>query len=295
MFKVSSWLHLRIPFSFYLLPVFVFSLAFVQELELKKFILVFVALHFFLYPSSNGYNSYYDKDEESIGGLKHPPKVTKGLYYLSLVFLLVALVLGIWVSLAFGSMLLVYSLASMAYSYPGIRIKKYPYLSWLIAGFFQGFFTFVMAYAGLGGFGWESFLFLGTVIPAFLTTLLLWSAYPLSQVYQHREDSRRGDQTLSLQLGVVGTFSFSSVWFIFSGAAFSWYFLVYRDQSWALWGFLSAMAPVMIYFMIWFSFIRRDPGKYAAYSWTMWMNRISAIALNTFFFWYFLKSTQGWW
>jgi 1,4-dihydroxy-2-naphthoate octaprenyltransferase len=294
MFKVSSWLHLRIPFSFYLLPVFVFSMAFVQELELKKFMLVFVALHFFLYPSSNGYNSYYDKDEESIGGLKHPPKVTKGLYYLSLVFLLMALILGLRVSLAFGSMLLVYSLVSMAYSYPGIRIKKYPYLSWLIAGFFQGFFTFVMAYAGMGGFGWESYLFPEIVLPAFLTTLLLWSAYPLSQVYQHGEDSRRGDQTLSLKLGIVGTFSFSSLWFMASGASFAWYFIGEREQVWALWGFLAAMAPVFIYFLVWFSFIRKDPEKYATYTWAMWMNRISAIALNIFFLYYFLENTGIW-
>jgi 1,4-dihydroxy-2-naphthoate octaprenyltransferase len=293
MFKVSNWLHLRIPFSFYLLPVFVFSMAFVREIDLYRFFLVFIVLHFFIYPSSNGYNSYYDRDEESIGGLKHPPKVTPGLFYLSLLFLFLGLLLGLWLSWAFSSMLLLYSLVSMAYSYPGIRIKKYPYLSWLIAGLFQGFFTFVMAYAGMNGKGWESFLNPEIIIPGFLTTLLLWSAYPLSQVYQHREDSKRGDRTLSLKLGVVGTFSFSSVWFIFSGAAFTWYFLVKRDQPWALWGFLGAMAPVMIYFLIWFSFIRKDAGKYATYSWTMWMNRISAIALNIFFFWYFLKIGQA--
>ncbi|MEX2591435.1 MAG: UbiA family prenyltransferase [Anditalea sp.] len=294
MFKSSSWRHLRILFSFYLLPVFIFSLAFVPDLNRGRFLLVFVALHLFLYPSSNGYNSYYDKDEESIGGLKEPPKVTEGLYYLSLVFLLVALILGLMVSWAFSSMLLVYSLVSMAYSHPWIRIKKYPYSSWLIAGFFQGFFTFVMAYAALSGYGWESFLFPGIILPGFLTTLLLWSAYPLTQVYQHGEDSKRGDRTLSLKLGIQGTFTFSSVWFIVSGAAFAWYFLAEKNQAWALWVFLAAMAPVFIFFLVWFSFIRKDPVKYASYSWAMWMNRISAIALNVFFFWYFLESIRIW-
>src|SRR5690606_1892879 len=134
---------LRIPFSFYLLPVFIFSLAFVQDLNPYRFFIVFAALHLFLYPSSNGYNSYYDKDEESIGCLKNPPKVTKGLYYLSHVFLLIALIMGILISWTFSSMLLVYSLVSMCYSHPSVRIKKFPYLSWMVAGFFQGFFTFV--------------------------------------------------------------------------------------------------------------------------------------------------------
>src|SRR5690606_8536855 len=132
MFKVSNWLHLRIPFSFYLLPVFLFSLSFVRDLDQKNFLLVFIALHFFIYPSSNGYNSYFYKDEESIGGLKNPPKVTDGLYYLSLLFLLLELALGCLVSWAFCGMMLVYSLVSMAYSHPRIRIKKFPYASWLI-------------------------------------------------------------------------------------------------------------------------------------------------------------------
>src|SRR5690554_1103325 len=265
MFKLSNWLHLRIPFSFYLMPVFVFALAFVPEVALGRTLWIFVTLHLFLYPSSNGYNSYYDKDEESIGGLKNPPKVTKGLYYLSHLFLLMALALGLTINWAFFSMLLVYSLVSMAYSHPWIRLKKYPYVSWWIAGFFQGFFAFIMVYTGLKATGWESFLLTDVVIPAFLTTLLLWSAYPLTQVYQHGEDSRRGDRTLSLKLGIEGTFAFSSIWFMISGVAFSWYFLAEREQAWALWGFLAAMAPVMVYFLIWFYFVRLYPEKYANY------------------------------
>src|SRR5690554_170025 len=199
MFKRSNWLHLRIGFSVFLLPVFLFSLAFVESLEPERTVLVLVILHFLLYPSSNGYNSYYDKDEGSIGGLKNPPKVDKGLLYLSWIFLGVALLLGVTVSLAFSSMLLVYSVISMAYSHPMVRIKKYPYASWLIAGFFQGCFTFVMAYSGLTVSGWGNFADPLLLIPGLLTTLLLWSAYPLTQVYQHKEDGKRGDRTLSLR------------------------------------------------------------------------------------------------
>ena len=286
MFKRSNWLHLRIGFSIFLLPVFLFSVAFVESLEQGRTLLVLVILHLFLYPSSNGYNSYYDKDEESIGGLKNPPKVDKGLLYLSWCFLLLALMLGLVINWAFSSMLLVYSLVSMAYSHPMIRIKKYPYASWLVAGFFQGCFTFVMAFSGLTATGWGNFSEPFLLIPGLLTTLLLWSAYPLTQVYQHSEDSRRGDRTLSLKLGIRGTFTFSSIWFLISGTAFLWYFLEYRDQPWALWGFLAAMAPVLIFFLIWFYFVRRDQKRYASYHWAMWMNRISAIALNIFFIWY---------
>ena len=83
------------------MPVFLFALATASNLELNKSILVFVIIHLFLYPASNGYNSYFDKDEQSIGGLKNPPPVNKGLYYLSLAFDLVALLLGLFIGWEF--------------------------------------------------------------------------------------------------------------------------------------------------------------------------------------------------
>lgn len=291
MFESASWKHLRIPFSFYLLPVFLFALALTPNLNPDRLLIVLVTLHLFLYPSSNGYNSYFDKDEKSIGGLRNPPKVTKGLYYLSLLFFLISLGLGFLVNWQFSAMLLVYSLVSMAYSHPSIRLKKYPYGSWLVAGFFQGCFTFGMAYAGLSDFGWEVFTMPHVLIPGMLTSIMLWGSYPLTQIYQHEEDARRGDITLSLKLGKKGTFLFSSVWFLLTGICFAWFFLG-RNQETALFGFLAAMLPVILFFLIWFSFVRKDEEKYINYTWAMWMNRISATALNIFFAWYFLENTQ---
>jgi hypothetical protein len=36
------------------------------------------------FPASNGYNSYFDKDEDSIGLLEKPPEVDISLYYFSI-------------------------------------------------------------------------------------------------------------------------------------------------------------------------------------------------------------------
>lgn len=287
----SSLRHLRIPFSLFLLPVFFFALALTPNLNGGRLLLVFLALHLFLYPSSNGYNSFFDKDEESIGGLKHPPKVTPDLYWLSQGFLLIALALGAMISWSFAGMLLVYALVSMAYSHPSIRIKKYPWASWFIAGFFQGYFTFAMAYAGLSDLGWDVILRAHVVIPGLLTSLMLWGNYPLTQVYQHREDSKRGDHTLSLKLGIKGTFLFSALFFALTGAAFVWYFMD-RNQGEIIWVYLGAMAPIMLFFLIWFGFVNSNPEKYASYSWAMGMNSISALVLNAFFIYYFLENTQ---
>lgn len=284
----SSLKHLRIPFSLFLMPVFLFALALTPTPSWERVLLIFLALHLFLYPSSNSYNSFYDKDEESIGGLKNPPKVTLDLYWLSHAVLLTAVVMGLFISLSFASMLLVYALVSMAYSHPSVRLKKYPWASWFIAGFFQGYFTFAMSYSGLSGLGWEVIWTAEVLVPGLLTSLMLWGNYPLTQVYQHTEDSRRGDLTLSFVLGIKGTFFFSAFVFALTGGAFVWYFLG-RAQAEVVWVYLAAMAPIMLYFLIWFGFVNSDPSKYSSYSWAMGMNSISALLLNAFFIYYILE------
>ena len=291
MISKSSLKHLRIPFSLFLMPVFFFALALTPNLNELRLLYVFLALHLFLYPSSNGYNSFFDKDEESIGGLKNPPKVTKDLYALSLIFFLIAISIGLLISWSFASMILVYGLVSMAYSHPSIRIKKYPFLSWFIAGIFQGLFTFGMVYVGVSNLDWPVMLKPHILIPGLLTTAMLWGNYPLTQVYQHREDARRGDKTLSLVLGIKGTFTFASIVFLITGVSFAWYFID-RNQISILWIYLIAMAPIGLYFLIWFGFIIQNPEKYANYNWAMGMNTISAITLNAFFIYYFFENTQ---
>lgn len=291
MISISSIKHLRIPFSFLLMPIFFFALALTPNLNESRLLWVFLSLHLFLYPSSNGYNSYFDKDEKSIGGLKTPPKVTPDLYWISLVFFAISLVIAMTINWSFTAMVFIYGLVSMAYSHPSIRLKKYGWLSWFITGFFQGYFTFAMAYAGLSNLGVETLFKSHVIIPGLLTSLMLWGSYPLTQVYQHEEDGKRGDQTLSLKLGIKGTFLFSSLSFMLTGVAFVWYFIS-KNQVDIIWYYLAAMAPVVLYFFIWFTFILKSPVKYANYSWAMRMSAISALSLNAFFLYYFFQNTQ---
>ena len=106
--KKSTLLHLRIPFSFFLLPVFLLAVAVSEEIHTQNLLLSFLILHFLIYPASNGYNSYFDKDTGSIGGLKHPPRVSKELYWISLLLDVVALGLGMLISLEFVAMIFIY-------------------------------------------------------------------------------------------------------------------------------------------------------------------------------------------
>ena len=259
MFSRSTWLHLRIPFSYFLLPVYFFAVAISPNLVESRLLWSFLIVHLFLYPASNGYNSYFDKDEQSIGGLKNPPPVNRGLYFLALLMDGVAIVLGyIKIGGLFSVMLMVYGLASKAYSHPVVRLKKYPIGGWLVTGFFQGFFTFLMCYMGINNFEIEHALQAKVLIPAAFTSVMLWGNYPITQVYQHEEDARHGDRTLSLLLGIRGTFLFVLLVFGLAVAGFVLYFRAFYSMYFGF-VFLLALTPVGLFFMFWFYRVWHDP------------------------------------
>ncbi|MDP5121162.1 MAG: hypothetical protein NWQ46_06190 [Spirosomaceae bacterium] len=115
-------LHLRLPFSLFLMPVYWFAVSQVTAINTTKAIWVFVILHLLIYPASNAYNSYFDKDEGSIGGLEKPPAVGKELFWVATFMDILGSLLGLFfVNYIFGMMVLIYSLVSRAYSYDGIR------------------------------------------------------------------------------------------------------------------------------------------------------------------------------
>ena len=279
MIKKSTLLHLRIPFSFFLLPVFLFALSQNGNFKPVAALLIFIILHFFIYPASNGYNSYFDKDEESIGGLEKPPPVSKELYYTSLVFDFIGLAMALFINYGFLIMIFIYGLVSKAYSHPSIRLKKYPFVSWFTAGIFQGYFTFMSVEVGLSGLSaLENPQF---HLAGWLSTALLMGSYPMTQVYQHKEDKKRGDITLSVLLGVRGTFIFTAFVFLLATGAFMWFFIHYYNLQIALL-FQIFLLPILIYFLGWFAKVLKDEKK-ANFRSTMRLNFISSICLNLFF------------
>lgn len=279
--KKSTIVHLRVPFSFFLLPVFLFAAACLPSFDWNRFIEVFFILHVLLYPASNGYNSYFDRDEGSIGGIKNPPKVTKELFYVAWVFDFLAIVFGLVISWKFALLLFIYGMVSKAYSHPSVRLKKRPIIGWLTACVFQGYFTFLMVVVGLG----HEELAFGPEVQwaAFLSTLLLFGSYPMTQVYQHGEDAKRGDNTMSLLLGILGTFHFTAICFTTSVALFVLYYITYFDHRAALL-FVSVLFPVLVFFGYWYLKVRRDSNQ-ANYDNTMRLNLISSSCLNVYFIW----------
>lgn len=269
------------------MPVFLLALAVSEHVDQTNLWLSFFILHLLVYPASNGYNSYFDKDEGSIGGLKHPPKVTRELYYISLIMDVIALMLSLIISIEFAIMIFVYGAVSKAYSHPSIRLKKFAIIGWLAAGIFQGYWTYLLSYIAINSIGLNEVMTYEIQFPGILSTLLLLGSYPMTQIYQHDEDENRGDITISKKLGILGTFHFTAFAFTIASAGFVYYFMNKYSFQMAL-SFGAAMLPVLIFFGLWYLRVRADRSN-ADFSSTMRLNFISATMLNSYFIYLWLS------
>jgi 1,4-dihydroxy-2-naphthoate octaprenyltransferase len=271
---------MRIPFSIFLMPIFWFALL-ANEAPFEQWHLVaviFFILHILVYPASNGYNSYFDKDEDAIGGLEKPPTVNKELFYVVLVFDFLAIGLSFLLGLKFAIGIVAYTLMSKAYSWDKIRLKKYPIISTLVVTIFQGFAVYWMVNVGLN----KDFVFnTSTLLYAIVSTLFLMGSYPLTQIYQHKEDAERGDKTISLMLGINGTFIFSGLLFAIATGLMAYGFYL-ESEIIKLIIFLVATAPVVFFFSSWVIKTRKDPNE-INFKNTMKMNKISSICLSLAF------------
>jgi 1,4-dihydroxy-2-naphthoate octaprenyltransferase len=247
----SAWAHLRFVFSVFLLPVYLFAFSQAQVIHAGQAILIFFIWHLLAFPASNGYNSYFDRDEESIALLAKPPEVDISLYYFSIFLEAAAFLLGFLISWEFAFAVLLYGIMSKLYSHPATRLKRYPIISFLTVFFFQGAFIYYTTYTALSGlslFGhWDT----GFIVAGGICSCLIGASYPLTQVYQHAEDSRRGDRTLSLLLGYKGSFIFSGVLFA-AGIALSYYYWNNAGTMLNFYFFLLCALPIFLFFNYWF-------------------------------------------
>ena len=252
-------------------------------MHFSKVWLVFFIWHFLAFPASNGYNSYFDKDEESIGLLKKPPKVDISLYYFSLLIEALAFLLSLLVSWYFAVAVLIYGTMSKLYSHPAIRLKKYPIISFLTVFFFQGAFIYWSTYFALSAASpfihWPPQLFIAGAI----CSCLIGASYPLTQVYQHIEDSRRGDRTLSLLLGYKGSFIFSGALFAIGLVLMFTYWYPTGNLS-KFYAFLGCTLPIFVFFNWWFYKVGQDNTN-ANFQNAMRMNFLSAGCMIAYFGW----------
>ncbi|HEX8377944.1 MAG TPA: UbiA family prenyltransferase [Pedobacter sp.] len=277
----SAIQHSRFLFSLFLMPVFVFAVGQAPEVDSIKAMLVFIIWHLFIYPASNGYNSYFDRDEGSIALIENPPPTDKSLYVFSLFLDFAGILLAFFVSVEFVIAVFVYGLLSKLYSHPTTRLKKYPIISFLVVFIFQGAFVYWTTYSAISGqsliVACSSTFFLAGLICSFL----IGASYPLTQVYQHEEDLKRGDKTLSILLGVNGTFVFAALLFV---AATGLMFIYWSrlDLLGNFWLFVAFIVPVLGVFLSWIVKLRRDKSQ-ASFKNMSKMTMVSGVAMLVYF------------
>lgn len=277
MLKRSTIQLLRIQFSFFLLPVFLFALSDVYQIHWWKAVYIFFILHLLVYPSSNGYNSYMDRDESPIGGIARPLQPTTQLFHFSILLDIVALCGSVFISIPFTLGLTAYILASRAYSFRGIRLKRFPLIGYLVVIVFQGALTYFLVYQGSSALDAFNIPFSGL----FASSLLIGGFYPLTQIYQHESDRKDGVTTISMLLGYKGTFFFTAIIYMLAMGMLFYHFVSrgFQENFYIL---ATVMLPVLVYFFYWMRLVWYNQAA-ADFKNTMRMNWLAAFCTNLAF------------
>jgi 4-hydroxybenzoate polyprenyltransferase len=277
-------LHLRLNMSLVLAPIFMWGFFLAKGVPDFKFFTGFVALHIFLYGSSNAYNSYYDKDEGPIGGLKNPPKVTDSLLYFSLIIKFSGLIISFFINWQFVVTYIIFALLSIIYSHPVTRWKANPYLSILTVGLGQGGIAFIAGWfcAIKEVPSWPIF-----ITGIFTTIFMSMGVYPLTQLYQIEEDKKRKDKTFAVHWGITKSFKFSS-YCIFISAISMLSVLFFRNNFFDLW-LIGAFYLVFLTQVSLWARNFKDKDIMKNYHKIMKLNYINGLGFTIFILLHFIK------
>lgn len=151
-------------------------------------------------------NSFYDKDKGDIGWLNNPPKVPKYLHLYSLALMILGLIVAYLINYRFFIAYFIYFLLSILYSVPPFRWKEKAGFDAFVNAMGYGVLTMYAGYALLD-------LSLSmTMTLVLLIEFMMWGAgFPLTQLYQYKEDKENKYKTLSLILGRKNVFTYSFV------------------------------------------------------------------------------------
>lgn len=178
---------------------YLISVLFSEQTDWKRFFILFFVIHALLFGGATAYNSYWDKDEGPVGGLKNPPKMEKWMQTASLLLM----GSGLWFSLKVSNFFTVLYMISFflfwAYSSPVLRWKGRPFLSLFTIGISTGSNSFLMGVLALG-----NEIEMEHWITSVGVACMLTAMYPVSQLFQMEEDSKRGDITFTIRYGKKG-------------------------------------------------------------------------------------------
>ncbi len=169
-----------------------------------SYLIQFINVHLLLFGGATAYNSYWDKDEGPVGGLKNPPPMSRWMWMMSILMQAVGLLIAIPAGNTFVGFYVLSMLLFWLYSTPHARWKGDPVKSLIAIGISTGTNSFLMGYLAAGMNG----LTLPVIFAALGVALIILSLYPISQLYQMDDDRKRGDRTFAIKYGFTGVFNF---------------------------------------------------------------------------------------
>ncbi len=197
--------HLRWHYQLFILSGGYLMGGFFQEtMDWTTFVIQFLNVHLLLFGGATAYNSWWDKDEGAIGGLRHPPKMNSWMWIASMVIQFVGLFIAYYASFRFAAVYAASMLFFWLYSTPLARWKGKPVKSLVAIGISTGTNSFLMGYMAAG----NDPITLTTMVAAGGVALVILSLYPTSQIYQTEEDHKRGDRTFAIHFGQKAVFTF---------------------------------------------------------------------------------------
>lgn len=229
------FIHIRWPVQSYVFLGFLFGALLARNPINGKVVLALTSW-FLICAGLTVFNSYYDKDEDPVGGMAKPPKVTISLLYGSLAMQIAGIILAIAIGAPFIYLAIVVVILYVFYSHRSFRLKSNGFAA-VTVNALLGALT-VLAAASLGGHSGAP-LVLGALTAAFFKT----SAYLMMQVHQIREDRLRGDISVAVMFGRNTTLKISLLFLLLAGAVGSTALYIALDN-------LVIVALVIGYFLV---------------------------------------------
>jgi len=218
-----------------------------------------------------------DRDETPIGGLSKPLQPTKQLFKITVLMDLLAIILSVFISTVFAAGVVIYILVSRAYSYRGIRVKKFPVMGFLAVFIFQGALIFFITYHACSN---DQTLTV-PLLPLFISSLFIGALYPLTQIYQHEEDIKDSVKTLSYVLGKKGTFIFSMGLFLLATVLIYMLFKKNNHLNY-FYLYLLVLLPTVSFFLYWMYKVWINESA-ADFKHSLLMNILSTLCTTVFF------------
>ena len=288
--KATFWSYFRLPFSYFLVPAFMFGVVLSPNNRVAQMLWLFVILHFFIYPASNAYHNYFNPKDDRLSSAEPPRQI----YFISLFLDIMGIALALVCfpgNYTLALMLFAYVVASRAYSHPIIHLKSVPILNWVIVSFFQGAWIVWMVYISLAGAGFGAVADQRVFLPGMLATLILLATFPITQVHHHVQDFEKADFAISKWLGLRGTFVFAGIVYKVAAAGFSFFLKHYYSMNHAI-VFMVLISPAFMYYSWWCFKALRNKSN-ASYANSLRLNLLAATCFGLFFMVLFLEESTA--